>query len=150
MDNRVTDSLRSALNEHQRVSMAWKPETPPSATSAKMASLLPRDTNLAAEILGLRVSAATLPDLFARCVDIIHELDPPSIERLAGRKTHARRYVARRREDVHFRSPHLPTMETGSGWWISANVGEQQVTTAMRLLTKAADLQFGKDIIYPL
>lgn len=150
MDNRVTDSLRSALEEHQRVPTAPEPETPPSASSAKRTSSLPRDTNLSAEILGQRVSGVTLPDLFARCVDMIHELDPPSIERLAGRKTHARRYVARRREDVHFKSPHLQTIETGSGWWISANVGKQQVTTAMRLLTKAADLQFGKDIIYPL
>ena len=150
MDKRIVDSLRSALEEHQGESTTPEPETPPSASSAKRASPLPRDTNLSAEILGQRVSGVTLPDLFARCVDMIHELDPPSIERLAGGKTHARRYVARRREAVHFKSPHLPTIETGSGWWISANVGEQQFTTAMRLLTKAADLQFGKDIIYPL
>jgi len=150
MDKRIVDSLRSALEEHQGESTTPEPETPSLASSANRASPLPPNTNLVAEILGQRVSGATLPDLFARCVDVIHELEPPAIERLAGKKTHARRYVARRREDVHLKSPHLQTMETGSGWWISANVGEQQVTTAMRLLTKAADLQFGKDIIYPL
>lgn len=150
MDIRVTASLRSALDEHQRESTAPEPETPPLVSSAKRASTLPNNTNLLAEILGQRVSGVTLPDLFARCVDLIHELDPPAIERLAGKKTHARRYVARRREDVHLKSHHLETMETESGWWISANVSEQQVTTALRLLASAANLTFGKDVIFPL
>jgi len=150
MDNTVTDSLRSALEEHQRESTPPEPETHPLASSDKRASPLPHNTNLLAEILGQRVSGATLPDLFARCVDVIHELDPPAIERLASKKTHARRYVARRREDIHLNSHHLKTMETGSGWWISANVSEQQVTTAMHLLADAANLTFGKDFIFPL
>lgn len=150
MDNRVTASLRSALEEHQRESTPPEPKTPPLASSAKRASPLPHNTNLMAEILGQRVSGATLPDLFARCVDVIHELDPPAIERLAVKKTHARRYVARRSEDIHLKSHHLETIETGSGWWISANVGEQQVITAMRHLASAANLTFGKDLIFPL
>lgn len=150
MDNRVTASLQSALEEHQRESTTPEPETPPLASSAKRASPLPRNTNLKVKIRGQRVSGATLPDLFARCVDVIHELDPLAIERLAGKKTHARRYVARRSEDVHLKSHHLETMKTGSGWWISANVSEQQVTTAMLLLANAANLTFGKDFIFPL
>jgi hypothetical protein len=150
MDNRVTDSLRSALEEHQRVPTVPELETPSLTAGPKRASPVPHNTNLLAEILGQRVSGTNLSDLFARCVDVIHELDPPAIERLAGKKTHARRYVARRREDIHLKSPHLETIETESGWWISANVSEQQVTTAMRLLASAANLTFGKDFIFPL
>lgn len=150
MDNRVTASLRSALVEHQRESTAPEPQTPPLASRSERARQLPQNANLTAEILGERVSGNTLPDLFARCVDVIHELDPSAIERLAGKKTHARRYVARRSEDVHLKSHHLETMETGSGWWISTNVSKQQVITAMRLLASEANLAFGQDFIFPL
>lgn len=150
MDTRVTDSLRSAIEEYQRGSTTPETEIPSLTAGPKKASLIPNNTKLMAEILGQRVSGATLPDLFARCVDVIHELEPPAIERLADEKTHARRYVARRREDIHLKSPHLETIETESGWWISANVSEQQVTTAMRLLASAANLTFGKDFIYPI
>lgn len=149
MDNRVTDSLRSALEEHQNAPASPEPEAPFSASSADTVVRTPHGGSIFAEILGLRVSRSTLPDLFAGCVDLIHELDPAAIERLAREKTHARRYVARRREDVHLKSHHLETMKTGSGWWISANVSEKQVTTAMRLLANAANLTFGKDIIFP-
>ncbi len=150
MDNRVTDTLRSALEEHQRAPTAPEPKTPSLTASSKRASPVPHGTSLLAEILGQLVSGVNLSDLFARCVDVVHELDPPAIERLAGKKTHARRYVARRRENIHLKSPHLETIETESGWWISANVSEQQVTTAMRLLASAANLTFGKDVIFPL
>ncbi|TDL84585.1 hypothetical protein [Meridianimarinicoccus aquatilis] len=150
MDNRVTGALRSALEEHQRTPTALKPETSTRIASSKRASPVPHNTGLFAEILGQRVQGGTLPDLFARCVDLIHELDPSAIERLADKKTHARRYVARRSQDVHFRSPHLKTIEAKSGWWVSANVSEPQIATAMRLLARAANLAFGKDFVFPL
>lgn len=150
MDNRVKDSLRSALEEHQRIPIAPKHETQSLKVGPKRVRPVPHNTNLVAEILGLRVSGASLSDLFAQCVDVFHELDPSAIERLAGKKTHARRYVARRREDIHLKSPHLETIKTEAGWWISANVSEQQVTKAMRLLASAANLTFGRDFIFPL
>lgn len=144
MDNRVIASLRLALEDHQSVTTPQE-----SVPGSKRASPVPHNTELSAEILGQRVLGTNLPDLFARCVDTIHDLDPSAIERLAGKKTHARRYVARRSEDIHFRSPHLKAMRTKSGWWVSANVGEQQVTKAMRLLAEAANLMFGVDFIFP-
>jgi hypothetical protein len=150
MDNRVKDSLRSALEEHQRRSTTSEPETRSLKAGPERASPILHNTGLFAEILGQRVRGATLPDLFARCVDLVQELDPPAIEKLADKKTHARRYVARRSQDVHFRSPHLETVETKSGWWISANVSEPQVTTAIKHLAEAANLTFGKDLIFPL
>lgn len=149
MDSRVTASLRLALEEHQSATASPEPESPFLTSIADETVMVTLRENVCAEILGMRVSGSTLPDLFAQCVDVIHELDPHAIEKLAREKTHARRYVARRREDVHLKSHHLETMNTGSGWWISANVSEKQVTTAMRLLANAANLTFGKDIIFP-
>lgn len=144
MDNRVITSLRLALENHQSVATPKEP-----VPGQKRASPIPHSTDLSAEILGQRVLGNTLPDLFARCVDTIHDLDPSAIERLAGKKTHARRYVARRSEDIHFKSPHLKAMKTKSGWWISANVCKQQVAKAMRHLAEAANLTFGVDFIFP-
>lgn len=147
--NRVTESLRAALEGHQMVPTTLEPETPPLTVGSKRASSVPHDSDLMAEILGQMVQGATLPDLFAGCVDMIHDLDPSAIERLAGIKTHARRYVARRSEDIHFKSPHLKTMKTKSGWWISTNISKPQCSTSLRLLTNAANLTFGKDLIFP-
>lgn len=143
-------SLRGALEAHQRFTNSPEPETRPFMSRSKRLGPAPRGTDHMAEIFGQSVRGANLPDLFARCVDLIHELDPSAIERLANKKTHARRYVARRSQDIHIRSPHLETRETKSGWWISADVGKQQVTTAMRLLAEAASLTFGEDFIFPL
>lgn len=149
MDNSVTDSLRMALEAHKRVPATMDSENPPLTGRSKRIGPVPHDTDHVAEILGQRVRGVTWPDLFTRCVDLIHELDPSVIERLAGKKTHARRYVARRSEDVHFKSPHLKTMKTESGWWISTNISEQQFSTAIRLLANAANLTFGIDLIFP-
>jgi hypothetical protein len=106
---------------------------------------------LKAQILGETVRGQTLPELFARCVDTISELDTTAIERLAKMKTHARRYVAREPTDIHFKSDNLNSLvrKTESGWWISTNVSQKQVVSAIRALAVAADLTFGKDIIFP-
>lgn len=146
MDHRVTNSLRAAVDAHLGVPAALESETPP--LTVRVSPVL-QDTDLVADVLGQRVRGVTLPDLFARCVDMIYELDPSAIEKLAGKKTYARRYVARRSEDIHFKSPHLKTMKTKSGWWISANISEPQFSTAFRLLANAACLTFGKDMFFP-
>jgi hypothetical protein len=149
MDNTVASALHAAIEAHKRVGSIPEPK-PPLTADSKGSSHAPHEANLQAEILGQQVQGVTLADLFARCVDAIHDLDPSAIVRLSERKTHARRYVARRPGDIHLKSPHLETIETRSGWWISANVSEQQVTTAMRLLAEASHLTFGKDFLFPL
>jgi hypothetical protein len=149
MDNGVVGALQAAIDEHDKACRIQeiKPLFPADSMRAQP---LPQHYSLKAEILGLQVQGVTLADLFARCVDMIHDLDPSVIERLSEKKTHARRYVARRPADIHLKSPHLDTIQTRSGWWISANVSEQQVTTAMRLLAEASDLAFGKDVLFPI
>lgn len=148
IESGAINSLRSTNEEKQSVSATAEPSMSTPASRLKGASTRPSKTKLSAEILGQIVPGTSLSDLFARCVDVIHELDPIAIERLSVVKTHARRYVARRRENIHFRSPHLQTIKTESGWWVSANVSEAQVTTAMQLLASKAGLTFGKDLIH--
>lgn len=126
------------------------PAPKPEIAASKRAATVPHRTNLGANILGQRIPGHSLSDLFGNCVDVIHELDSTALERLAQIKTHARHYVARRAEQIHLKSPHLETLRTQSGWWISANVSEQQVEKALRLLAEAANLIFGKDVIFPL
>ena len=126
------------------------PITEPAMAAPKRAAPSPLGAKRAAEILGQRIAGNSLSNLFGKCVDEIDALDPAALHRLALKKTHARRYVARLPEMIHIKSPHLETLQTQSGWWISQNVSELQAKTAIRLLTEAAELAFGKDVIFPL
>lgn len=150
MDSRVTDALLAAFDSNQETSRSPKAKSPPLTAGSKRAAPVHHNTDLVAEILGKRLYGTSLSNLFSQCVDMVYELEPASIERLSDKKTHARRYVSRHREGIHIKSPHLQTIETKSGWWISGNISEQQATTAMRLLAEAANLEFGIDFIFPL
>lgn len=155
LDGRVVDALRNAVNAPRiaDVETDQEPEELDTTPAREKRSVpIPHDTELVALVLGQTVRGATLPDLFGKCVDLIHNLDPAAIERLAEQQTRARRYVAINREDIHFRSPHLvtETQQTESGWWISTNVSENQVIAGLRALADAAKLHFGADIKFPL
>jgi hypothetical protein len=41
-------------------------------------------------------------------------------------------------------------MRTRTGWWISKNVGMEDIVRSLRALADAAGLSFGQDIIFPL
>lgn len=151
-DGRVVDALRTAVSapraeEVMTDQKAEEFDTLPA--QGKRSAPIPHDTELVATVLGQTVRGASLPDLFGKCVDLIHDLDPAAIEKFAEQKTHARRYVAKRPEDIHFRSPHLGTQLTETGWWISKNVSENQVIAALRVLADTANLRFGHDIVFP-
>ncbi|WP_171206760.1 hypothetical protein [Ruegeria sp. HKCCA0235A] len=105
--------------------------------------------NYTAMFLGEPIHAETLPELFARVVDLSFELDPASIERLASMKARTRRYVSRKREAIHPGRPDLPVTRTCTGWWISANVGVEDIVRSLRALADAAKLDFGTDIRFP-
>jgi len=151
MDERVSGSLRTAIEAHDKTSIESEQHNQPSPMHNKDSIHVAEVSSRVAEILGQRVLGATLPEMFARCIDLIEERDPCAVNRLAQRKTHARRYVARERESIHFKSPHLnpQTIQTKSGWWVSTNVSEPQVTRALSHLARAANLKFGEDIIFP-
>jgi len=102
-----------------------------------------------ATFLGETVSGETLPALFSRIVDMVAEIDPAALERLANMKARTRRYVARTKEVIHPGRPDLPVMRTRTGWWISANVGTEDIARNLRALADAAGLSFGRDIRFP-
>lgn len=103
-----------------------------------------------AVFLGESVDAETLPSLFARIVDMTSELDPLALERLASMKARTRRFVSRTRDAIHPGRPDLSVMRTRSGWWVSANVGTDDIVRALKSLADAAGLTFGDDIRFPL
>ncbi|NVO24989.1 hypothetical protein [Donghicola mangrovi] len=154
LDGRVVEALLDAVSAPPASGFETDQQTEEVETlpvRAKRSSPILHETDLVASVLGQTVRGATLPDLFGKCVDLIHKLDPAAIEQFAEQQTHARRYVAKSREDIHFRSPHLvaETQKTESGWWISKNVSENQVVAGLRALADAAKLHFGDDIKFP-
>lgn len=102
-----------------------------------------------AEYLGTPVGGNTLPEVFAQLVDLTNELAPEAIEALADMRAHSRRYVAKKPEAIHPGSPGLPVKLTSSGWWISKNIGQDDLKRAMKALCRASGLKFGVDVSFP-
>jgi len=98
------------------------------------------------EFLGKTVTTRTLPEVFAKIVDMTDDVAPEVLESLSKVSSRTRRFVARNPERIHPGSPHLPVMRTDSGWWISKNIGQEDLKRALRALCSAAGLRFGKDV----
>ncbi len=105
-----------------------------------------------AMILGKVISGTSWHDLFSNCIEEMHVISPEALEILAGMKTNARRIIARERKDIHIRTPELweNTRLTSSGWWVDTNIGEPMFLPRLKKLAEAAQLEFGKDIIFPI
>lgn len=104
----------------------------------------------AAEVLGERIEAPTFGLLFAAIVDMVAELDPTVLERLAAIIARKRHYVARSKAEIHPGRPDLPTIKTRSGWWVSRNVGARDVQRGLMALCRVGSLTFGTDVRFPL
>jgi len=103
-----------------------------------------------AEFLGVPFATNTLPEVFEEFVNMTAVVAPEALCILSEVRTSGRHYVARKREEIHMNSSHLPVMQTSSGWWISKNISKLQLKAALRALCDAADLQFGEDVKFPL
>ena len=103
-----------------------------------------------AEVLGEAVGATTLGALFAAVVDRIDAVAPEAIEALSRKRARTRAFVARARGEVHPGRPDLAVVQTGSGWWVSANVGAADVRRGLGTLCAVAGLEFGADIRFPI
>jgi len=155
----VVDALRkiqSALDDDTASALAASVGGAPGAN--KVASHPPSPAvadpmrgKYAAEFPGVPFSANTLPDVFARVVDMTAEVAPEVLDALAACQTGGgRRFVARERWDIHPGRRDLPTTRTESGWWISKNIGQEQLKHSLRALCKVCDLSFGADMKFPL
>lgn len=116
---------------------ALNPASPTAPRSGKYPFVFP----------GQPFAAATLPAVFAQVIDATATVAPEALETLATRRTRARRFISRHPEQVHLRSPNLPMARTGSGWWISTNIGENDLIRALKALCEDAGLEFGKDLV---
>ena len=110
----------------------------------------PERGKYAARFLGVVFSANTLATVFSQVVDMMADVAPEELVKLAAIRTRGRRFVSREARDIHPHSPHLPVMQTTSGWWISKNISQPQLKQALRTLSKESGLSFGKDIKFPL
>lgn len=103
-----------------------------------------------AEFLGVVLTAWTLPEVFAEIVDMTAQVAPEALEKLAALRARKRTFVAQTKEAIHPGNRHLPTMRTASGWWISKNIGQEDLKRALRNLADAAGLTYGRDMIFPV
>lgn len=101
-----------------------------------------------AKFLGELVSGSTLPEIFAQIVDLTAEVAPEALDKLAATSAKIRRFVARNPEAIHPGRRDLPVVLTSSGWWISRNIGQEDLKRALQALAQAAGLKFGEDITF--
>ncbi len=134
------DHIISRLLANSEPEEAVEAVTPPPSRKLRLVE------KYTVEILDYPVGANSLGKLQANVVDAVCELDPDVVERLATMKARERRYVARSRDGVHLSSPHLPVLRTHSGWYVSKNVGREDVKRFLKALCVATGLEFGTDI----
>ena len=103
----------------------------------------------AAEFLGVAIYASTLPKVFSQIVDLMAEVAPDALKTLATHRSRKRRFVARNRDDIHPGRSDLRVLQSSSGWWISGNIGLEDLKRALRELTDVAGLTFGQDMVFP-
>lgn len=102
-----------------------------------------------AEFLGVAINASTLPGVFSQIVDLLSEVAPDALETLATHRSRKRRFVARNRNDIHPGRSDLRVLQSSSGWWISGNIGREDLKRALKELTDVTGLTFGQDLVFP-
>ena len=98
------------------------------------------------ELLGEPLRASTLAELFGALIDRLAELDPEAVEKLSTIRSTKRGFVSRDKNAIHPGRPDLPLRRTRSGWWISANIGIEDLERALRRTCEANDLVYCRDI----
>jgi hypothetical protein len=98
------------------------------------------------ELLGEPLRASTLAELFGALIDRLAELDPEAVEKLSTMRSTKRGFVSREKNAIHPGRPDLPLRRTRSGWWISANIGTEDLERALRRTREANDLVYCRDI----
>ncbi len=101
------------------------------------------------KVLGEALAADNLPEVFAKVIDLIDDLDPDVLDKFSkNRSSSVRSYIARDKQNVHSGRPDLPTLKTKSGWWISKNISRWQLVSYLKALCSAAGLVYGEDISF--
>lgn len=140
----LADSLQSFLIAASTNEPAQREKEPHARANS-----MPQAGRYSAEFLGAPLAASTLPEIFTQFVDWMEEIAPEALLGLAAIRARTRRFVARTPEAIHPGRPDLAVVKTSSGWWISKNIGQDDLKRALRALAQAAGLRFGEDIKFP-
>lgn len=147
----VHDDLRVALVEALRATTEADVEEVPHAVPPRFdAAMMGADAKYCGELLGQKLAASTLPMLLGQFVDQMAYVAPEALEELSYRRSRKRRFVARRWEALHPGRPDLGVLLTTSGWWISSNIGKEDLIRALKELASSAGLQFNRDVRFPV
>jgi hypothetical protein len=98
------------------------------------------------ELFGETLRANALAELFGALIDRLDELDSVAVEKLSKEHAAKRAFVSREKDTIHPGRPDLPLRKTRSGWWISANIGTEDLERALKRTCSANDLVYGHDI----
>lgn len=147
MNASLNEGLADSLQSLIAVSKS-EPAERDSEPNAKACSM-PQAGKYSAEFLDATLIAWTLPEIFAKVVDLTAYVAPEALDRLASMRASKRRFVARNPEAIHPGRTDLAVMRTVSGWWISKNIGQEDLKRALQALSQAAGLKFGSDIKFP-
>jgi hypothetical protein len=143
LDDEVASALGKSLAGARPVDTALLDQPPPRVAVHDRGKY-------AADFLGVGFAVNTLAAVFGRVVDMMADVAPEALVSLAEVRTRGRRFVSLAPRHIHPRSPHLPVLQTASGWWISKNISQDQLKLALRTLCKVSGLNFGGDIKFPL
>lgn len=127
------------------------PEQPPEPASASITIKAAPKTatgQYKAQYLGEELRSDILWDLFKQIVELSEDLDPEFVKELSTRILRSRRAVSKTRDGVHLRSKHLivETQQTRGGYWISKNIGKDDLRRQCELLCNVAGLKFAYDL----
>lgn len=100
-------------------------------------------------LLGKSFQNASLREAYKRCLLELSKRDSGFLDRLAERRTSARRLVARDPRGLFLKSPKLADefadRLTGP-WWFDVNLNQPQVESRLKISCDVAGLQFGDDL----
>lgn len=101
------------------------------------------------EICGERRPASNLRDAYRQLLIRLSDMDDTFLAKLSEERSRARRYVARRPEDLYQNSPHLASDHAPllkAGWYYDTNLSAAQVGHRARVAARIANLQYGKEV----
>lgn len=140
LDGGVAESLRDLVNDRAQAVLRSD------IASDNVIRSVDGLKKYSAEFIGIRISGWTLPEIFSTIVDMTFEVAPEVVDKLATLSSRRRRFVSRTCDGVHPGRQDLSVMQTGSGWWISKNIGQEDLRRGLRALAQAAGLTYGIDV----
>ena len=138
MDSELIGTLQDSLAENSKSQSKHK-------ITESDKPLQPPHKKYKAKFIDTVVAGRTLPEVFANIVDMTAKDAPEALDKLARISARKRKYVALTKEAIHPDRKDLPTIQTKSGWWISRNIGKEDLKRALRALSEVT----GKNINFP-